>query len=157
MTRIRRRSRAREETPQAGTEWIDLRTAARVDATSEAPGHEIAHAFVHGAPGGWRAASTGPQVITIRFRQPCEVKRVRLVFESSDERTQEFALSWASRRGETHGDVVRQQFNFSPTGATREIEDYRVELHAVERLEIHIVPDVSGRPVLASLRECRIA
>jgi hypothetical protein len=39
---------------------------------------------------------------------------------------------------------VRQQYHFSPSGATEEIEEYQVELEDVAALELTIIPDISG-------------
>ena len=98
------------------------------------------------------------QVIEVHFRQPRDLTHIRLVFEDDrEERTQQFTVSWSARRGEMHGEVVRQQFNFSPAGATREVEDYLVALHGIEALQIRITPDLSGRSVRASLAQCRLA
>jgi hypothetical protein len=54
-------------------------------------------------------------------------------------------------------DIVRQQWNFAAPDATREVEDYAVELSAVAVLELTIVPDTSGGPALASLLSLRLA
>jgi hypothetical protein len=42
--------------------------------------------------------------------------------------------------------VARQQWNFSPNGATEELEDYKVDLHGVTSLELRIDPDRSHDP-----------
>jgi hypothetical protein len=153
-----RRAHKLRRPPQATPMWIDVPAVARVDASSEDPQFTIGHAFSGMASVGWRAANPGAQVIDGRFRKPRDLTRIRLVFEDPREaRTQEFTISWSSRRGEMHGEVVRQQFNFSPGGATQELEDYRVELRAVETLRIRIVPDIGGGSAMASLRQCRIA
>jgi hypothetical protein len=52
---------------------------------------------------------------------------------------------------------VRQQWNFSPNGSVREIEDYAVELRDVRVLDIIIVPDKNGGAARASLRRLRLA
>jgi hypothetical protein len=141
-----------------GPEWIDVRTAAHVRASSEDPQHTIARAFSTTQGAGWRASEPGVQVIEVHFRQPRDLTHIRVVFEhEGPARTQEFSIAWSARRGETHREVVRQQFNFSPGGATREVEDYSVALQGVETLTIRITPDVSGGPVRASLAECRLA
>jgi hypothetical protein len=72
-------------------------------------------------------------------------------------RTQQFTIRWSSRRGESQGEVVRQQFNISPSGATREIEDYRVELQDVEKLQLRIIPDIGHRPSFATLARLQVA
>ena len=54
-------------------------------------------------------------------------------------------------------EIVRQQWNFEPSGSTSESEDYEVELPGVAALELHIVPDISGGSARASLAELRLA
>jgi hypothetical protein len=49
---------------------------------------------------------------------------------------------------------VRQQYHFSPSGATEEFEDYRVELEDVAALEL--IPNLSGGS-FASLAQLRLA
>jgi hypothetical protein len=46
---------------------------------------------------------------------------------------------------------VRQQYRFSPPSTTQEVEDYAVDLDGVTALELHIIPDISGGAVPASL------
>jgi hypothetical protein len=38
-------------------------------------------------------------------------------------RTQEFVLRWSRDTGHSFREIVRQQWNFSPSGGTREVED----------------------------------
>jgi hypothetical protein len=52
---------------------------------------------------------------------------------------------------------VRQQYNFSPPEAVREVEDYDVDLDGVTALELRIVPDISGGSTRASLAQLRLA
>jgi hypothetical protein len=54
-------------------------------------------------------------------------------------------------------DVVRQQYTFSPAGATSEVEDLAVELAPVSALELTIVPDQGRGRAYASLAEWRVA
>ena len=138
--------------------WLDLRKLASVRATSEDPRHAVQKAFSKSGRRGWRAADAGLQVVDVRFHQPRDLTRIRLVFDDDrEERTQQFTIWWSAARGERHGEVVRQQFNFSPRGAVREIEDYVVALNGIDALRILITPDISGRSVRASLTECRLA
>jgi hypothetical protein len=51
---------------------------------------------------------------------------------------------------------VRQQYHFSPSGATEEFEEYRVELEDVAALELTIIPNLSGGSY-ASLAQLRLA
>ncbi len=43
-------------------------------------------------------------------------------------------------------EVVRQQWNFSPGGTTEELEDFKVDLSAINTIEIRIDPDRSHDP-----------
>jgi hypothetical protein len=52
---------------------------------------------------------------------------------------------------------LRQQYNFSPPGATCEREDYDVNLNGVTALELRIVPDISHGSARASLAQLRVA
>ena len=52
---------------------------------------------------------------------------------------------------------MRQQWNFSPSGSVREIENYAVELSEVLALELIIVPDKSNGNARASMRSFRLA
>jgi hypothetical protein len=75
--------------------------------------------------------------------------------ELENPRTQEFVLGSRSGDGNFQ-EIVRQQWNFSPNGSVREIEDYAVELCDVRVLEIVIVPDKNGGEARASLRRLRL-
>ena len=143
---------------KSAPDWLDVAKVATIDASSEQAGYPIVQAFDAAGESGWRASEPGEQVVQVGFRRPTRVRRVRIVFtESALERTQEFTLRWSSHRGETHGEILRQQFNFSPSGTTRETEEYEVDLPDVTRLELRIVPDIRGGDALASIAEFRIA
>ncbi len=137
-------------------EWLDITRLARIEVSSQDEAHPIAHAF-SSTDVGWQASAPGEQVIRIAFRRPVTLRRIRLVFtESSRDRTQEFTLGWSSHRGETHRQIVRQQFNFSRLGATRELEEYQVELTDATAIELRIVPDIQRGDAIASLTEFRV-
>ncbi len=76
--------------------------------------------------------------------------------EAQHERHQELVLRW-SADGESYREIVRQQWNFSPSGSTSEAEDYVVALAGLCVLELYIVPDTGGGDARASLAELRIA
>jgi hypothetical protein len=85
-------------------------------------------------------------------------KRAFVAFEDSEAfRTQEFVLRWSSQVGQPFREIVRQQWNFSSSGGTREIEDYAVDLFDVGVLELIIVPDQSGGEARASLVKMRLS
>ena len=129
-----------------------------VEVTSEENGYPIESALSGIEDQGWRAGNSGTQTIRLIFDEPQKFKRIRLVFdESENTRTQEIVLRWSPDAGNSFREVVRQQWNFSPLGSTRETEDYAVELFAVTVLELIIVPDQSGGAARASLASLRLA
>ncbi len=138
--------------------WLNVASVARIDATSEAEEHPLHHAF-QTAPGTeWRASQPGPQTVHIRFHTPRHLRRIRIVVVDAEQpRIQEFTLSWWSKRGERHQTVVRQQFNFSPRGATTQVENYEVDLPEAAVLELRVVPDVSGGSAVARISEFFVA
>ena len=138
--------------------WIDLEGLAQVEITSEDVDHPIESALIPATSSGWRAAQPGEQTIRLRFDKPLRIKRIRLVFhEDEQERTQEFGLRWSPDGGQSYRDIVRQQYNFSPPEAAREVEDYDADLDGVTALELRIVPDISGGSTRASLAQLRVA
>jgi hypothetical protein len=80
-----------------------------------------------------------------------------LFHEDQQARTQEFVLRWSPDGGQSYREIVRQQYNFSPPGVTREFEDYAVALAGVKALELRIVADISGGDARASVAQLRIA
>jgi len=138
--------------------WMDLEHLAQVEITSEDVDHPIESALIPGTGSGWRAAQPGEQTIRLLFNEPLRLKRIHLVFqEDEQERTQEFVLRWSPDRGQSYREIVRQQYNFSPPEAAREVEDYDVDLDGVRTLELRIVPDISGGSTRASLAQLRVA
>lgn len=137
--------------------WLDLASLAQVELTSEDPAYPIEGALLPGSQRGWRAAEPGEQRIRLLFHQAQRVRRILLRFvEAGAGRTQEFVLRWSSDGGQSFHEIVRQQYTFSPNGATREAEDLRVELPAVTALELTIVPDQGRGEVCASLANWQV-
>ena len=142
----------------AESEWVDVRRDAEVELTSEDAEFPVESALGPATGAGWRAAEPGPQTIRLHFDRPRDLRRIRLVFdERQASRTQEVALRWAGGGERTYREIVRQQYTFSPQGASREVEDYAVELRGVSSLELSIVPDISGGAAKATLSEWRVA
>ena len=138
--------------------WLNIEKLAVVEITSEEDAHPIESALLPGKVGGWRAAGPGKQTIRLIFNQPQRLQWIRLGFEESNvERTQEYILRWSPDGGQSFQEIVRQQWNFSPQGATSEMEDYQVELPAVVVLELIINPDISGGNAFASLEQLWLA
>ena len=141
-----------------GQVWLDLERAAVVEVTSEDEHFPVESAFRSGDARGWRAAAPGHQTIRLIFDHPQRLKCVSLVFEEDEiGRTQEFVLRWSSDGGRTLKEIVRQQWNFSPPDSIRELEQYQVDLHSVNVLELVIKPDIAGGGARASLRNLRLS
>jgi hypothetical protein len=139
-------------------DWMNLDLLAQVEITSEDADYPIESALIPGTGPGWRAAQPGEQTIRLLFDEPRSLRRVHLVFhEDEHERTQEFVLRWSADGGQSYREILRQQYNFSPPVATREAEDYDIELNGVTALELKIVPDISDGSARASLAQLRIA
>ena len=155
--RKRIRPHQEQENPPANTGWLDLEALARVEVTSEDAAYPIESALVTIGATGWRAESPGEQTIRLLFEAPQRLRRIRLLFrEEKEARTQEFVLRWSPTVDGSSRDIVRQQYHFSPSAATEEFEEYRVELEDVAALELTIIPNLSGDSY-ASLAQLRLA
>jgi len=138
--------------------WLDLQGVAQVELTSEDAAYPIEAALIPSAASGWRAAQAGEQTIRLLFDELQRVRRIQILFlEDQQARTQEFVLRWSPDGGQSYREIVRQQYNFSPPGVTREFEDYTVDLAGVTALELRIVPDISGGDARASVAQLRLA
>ncbi|MHB8069051.1 MAG: hypothetical protein ACYDIC_14270 [Desulfobaccales bacterium] len=138
--------------------WLDLECLAQVEITSEDIDYTIESALIPGAGPGWRAMQPGEQTIRLLFDEPLRLRRIHLVFhEDEQERTHEFVLRWSPDGGQSYREILRQQYTFSSPGATREVEDYEIDLPGVTALELKIVPDISGGSARASLTKLRVA
>jgi hypothetical protein len=147
-----------QETASLDQDWLNIEGLAEVEITSEDAAHPIESALLPGLASGWRAAGPGKQTIRLLFANPQRLRRIWLNFvESRTERTQEYVLRWSPDGGQSYREIIRQQWNFSPQGATSETEELHVELPAVTVLELIIIPDISGGNAFASLAHLRLA
>jgi hypothetical protein len=138
--------------------WLDLDGAAVVEVTSEDKEYPVESALVPGVARGWRAAESGTQTIRLIFDRPQSLRRISVLFEETEtERTQEFVLRWSPDGGRSFREIVRQQWNFSPPNAIREVEEFQVELSAVTVFELVITPDISRGAARASLASLRLS
>jgi hypothetical protein len=139
-------------------DWLDLEGIAEVEVTSEDAAHPIEAALLPGLGSSWRASAPGKQTIRLIFARPQRLKRIVVSYvEPATTRTQEYVLRWSADGGRSYREIVRQQWNFSPHGATDETEDHRVDLTGVTALELSIVPDIGGGEAVASLARLRLA
>ena len=138
--------------------WLDLRTIARVEVTSEDWRYPIESAFDESDERGWRAAKPGKQTIRVFFDEPQRIRRIWFRFiELEAERTQQFSLQWSTDKTDALRPLFQQQWNFSPSGSTSQIEDYKVDLDGVWMLQLVIDPDIAGGPAVATLENWRFA
>ena len=147
-----------KQNESADQNWLNLEELAEVEITSEDAAYPIESALLPGKGAGWRAASPGKQTIRLLFNYPQRLQLIKLCFEEPNvERTQEYVLRWSADGGQSYQEIVRQQWNFSPRGATSETEEYQVELVAVSALELIINPDISGNNTFACLALLQLA
>ena len=138
--------------------WLDLESIAEVEVSSEHPQFPIDSALTEHGVRGWRADRPGVQTVVLKFDEPQQLKRIWLHFvEEERERRQEFKLSWSADDGRSFREIVRQQWNFSPSGSTMELEDYIVDLSGVTAVKLAIDPDLGRGEALATLSELRLA
>lgn len=143
--------------PEADGDWLDLGALAEVEISSENPEHPIESALIPGHDTGWRASTPGRQVIRLLFSPAQKVTRIWLRFEEkSVARTQEYALRWSPEHDQPCREIVRQQWNFSPSGTTVEIEDHTVDLPSVAILELIIDPGSESQAAFASMESMRV-
>jgi len=148
----------KKQNDDSSQKWLDVEKLAVVEVSSEDDSFPIESALLPGKASGWRASGPGKQIIRLLFDNPLRLQWIRLIFEEFEiERTQEYVLRWSKDRGQSYQEIIRQQWNFSPEGATSEIEEYHLEIPAVTILELSINPDINGRNSFASLKELRLA
>lgn len=133
----------------------DVPSLATVLVSSEAPGHPVDHLFdASRGPGGsrWLAGAEGEQTLILAFDEPQTLHEVAIEAEESQlSRTQVVCLATSTDGGRTYRDRIRQEFNFSPAGATFEREAWAVPADGVTHLRLTVRPDKGGAPGRASL------
>lgn len=146
---------SRPVTAAQSPEELDVKTLATVEVTSEAADHPVENAFDHQrGPGGtrWIAATSGEQTVILAFDAPQNIRQVAVeVEETQAARAQELALAVSRDGGNTYRELLRQEFNFSPSGTTFEREEWTIGVDQVTHLRLLIKPDKGGGPCRASL------
>ena len=138
--------------------WLDVCALAQVEVTSEDSQYPIEAALTKGDSRGWRASEQGRQTISLFFDEPQRIRRIRLEFiELRAERTQQFTLQWSKDQADALRPLFQQQWNFSPSGSTSQVEDYKVELNGVWMLQLVLDPDISRSPAVATLQSWHLA
>jgi len=160
LSRLRKRLLEAEPTTSAGTDnEIDIVGCATIAYSSEDPAHPIEHAFDgRDGPGVTRWISARPDTverIIVEFDEPQPISRlVYEVEEAVRERTQEVSVEVSENGGRTYRQILIQEYNFSPRGATYQREELRFNLLQARRLRLTIVPNKngSGTATLTTLR-----
>jgi hypothetical protein len=82
------------------------------------------------------------------FDRPQSTSRLAYeVEERSLERTQEVRVEVSCDHGRTYRQVLAQEYNFSPHGATFQHEELRFEFSDITHLRLTIVPNKMGSGV----------
>jgi hypothetical protein len=93
--------------------------------------------------------------IVVEFDRPQAISRlVYEVEETVRERTQEVRVEVSEDGARTYRQILVQEYNFSPRGATYQREEQRLDLHWVTHLRLTIVRNKngSGTATLTALR-----
>jgi hypothetical protein len=133
----------------------DIAAVATVMVTSETPDNPIDNAFdgQHG-PGAsrWVAGEPGDQTLIVAFDTPEMLRQICVEVEEPDvSRVQELHMAISCDGGATYRDLLRQEYNFSPSGATFEREEWAVGAEGVTHVRLLIRPDKGGKPCRATL------
>ena len=146
--RLRKRPLEANAATSAADE-IDIAGCAAIAYTSEDPHHPVEH-MLDGScgPGATRWISARPDTteqIVIEFDRPQAISRlVYEVEETTRERTQEVRVEASEDGGQSYRQILVQEYNFSPGGATYQREEQRFNLRHVTHLRLTIVPNKSG-------------
>ena len=160
LPRIRKRpldAKARRRGRDAGE--IDIAGGATIAYSSEDLAKPVEHLLDgHSGPGATRWISARPdtiQHIVVEFDRPEAVSRlVYEVEETMRERTQEVHVEVSEDGARSYRQILVQEYNFSPAGATYQREEQRFNLGKITHLRLTIVPNKngSGTATLTALR-----
>jgi F5/8 type C domain len=138
---------------------IDIVGRATISYSSENPAHPVQHLLDgQSGPGAtrWMSARSDPmEHVVLEFDRPQTISRlVYEVEEATRERTQEVRVEVSEDGARTYRQILVQEYNFSPRGATYQREEQRLDLDRVTHLRLTIVPNKngSGTATLMALR-----
>lgn len=125
---------------------LDVAALATALISSEAPSHPVENMFDGRPDTRWMAADSGEQTLILAFDAAQPLHRVALLIEeTSAHRTQELDLAVSGDGGASWRELVRQEFNFSPDGATTQREEWQLPPGVLAtHLRLRIRPDKSG-------------
>jgi F5/8 type C domain len=138
---------------------IDIAACATISYSSENPDHPVEHLLDgRSGPGATRWMSARADTIehiVLEFDRPQAISRlVYEVEEATRERTQEVRVEVSEDGAQTYRQILVQEYNFSPGGATYQRQEQRLDLGRVTHLRLTIVPNKngSGTATLTTLR-----
>jgi hypothetical protein len=139
---------------------IDIAGCATIAYSSEDPAHPVEHMLDgRNGPGATCWVSARPDVvehIVIEFDRPQPIARlVYEVEETLQERTQEVRVEVSEDGAQSYRQILVQEYNFSPRGATYQREEQRFNLRQVTHLRLTLAPNKSGSGT-ASLTALRL-
>ena len=149
-SRLRKRPLETDATTNARAAGeIDIAGCATIAYSSEDPAHPVEHMLDgRSGPGATRWISARPDTtehIVIEFDRPQTISRlVYEVEETMRERTQEVRVEVSEDGGRSYRQILVQEYNFSPGGATYQREEQRFNLRQVTHVRLTIVPNKSG-------------
>ena len=128
---------------------IDIVRSATIAYSSEDPANPVDHLLDgHSGPGATRWISARPDTIeqiVLEFDEPQTISRlVYEVEEAMRERTQEVRVEVSEDGGRAYRQILIQEYNFSPRGATYQREEQRFNLGKVTHLRLTIAPNKGG-------------
>lgn len=128
---------------------IDIACCATIAYSSEDPAHPVDNLLDRrSGPGGTRwtsARADTTEHIVVEFDQPQTISGlVYEVEETLRQRTQEVRVEASDDGGRGYRQILVQEYNFSPRGATFQREEQRFDLRLITHLRFTIVPNKSG-------------
>jgi F5/8 type C domain-containing protein len=128
---------------------VDLAQRATILYSSERPTDPVEHLLDgRSGRGATRWISARPDMteeIVVAFDRPQAISRlVYEVEETECQRTQEVRVEISEDGGRSYRQILVQEYNFSPGGATYQHEDQRFERRQASHLRLTIVPNKSG-------------
>jgi len=150
LSQLRKRPLAADAQVNAGAvDEIDIAGCATIAYSSEKPDHPVEHLLDgNSGPGATRWIGARPDIvehILVEFDRPQTISRlVYEVEEAERERTQEVRVEVSEDGGRTYRQILVQEYNFNPGGATYQREEQRFNLRQVSHLRLTIVPNKNG-------------
>lgn len=153
VSRMRKRLMSEQVSDCAGGQGrIDIAGLASFRFSSEDPKHPLDH-LIDGCCGRGATRWAGAQAdttecIELEFEPAQEISRlIYEVEESGVERTQQVRVEISTDQGRIYRQVLAQDYNFSPCGATFQREEIDLNARPITNVKLTIVPNKGGSGV----------